>query len=265
MSEAIRVFGEPLETLPRDLYIPPEALRVWLESFEGPLDLLLYLIRKHRMDVRDIQMTVITEQYLAYMQMMQDQDISLAAEYLLMAATLTEIKARMLLPQPEEEDGEDLDPRAALVDRLLIYERTVKCARALAKQPQRDNGFALSDHFPPPQSVPLVKPQVEVSLLEAAMARLIRQQRLSRDHVVEEEVYSLGERVAQMEQQLHHDWQQLSRFYSAGEGRGGVVVSLMAMLELDRARVLQWRQEKAFADIHLRLRDANASAISPAH
>lgn len=257
MEQQILVFGEPLERLPKDLYIPPEALRVLLSAFEGPLDLLLYLIRRQNMDILDIEVALITEQYLAYLQMMETLDISLAAEYLLMAATLAEIKARMLLPRPPSIDTEDEDdPRAELAERLLAYARTVEAAEQLSCWARVDCGFALSAHQPPTDIVPVVKPSADTEKLLKVMTQIWQRQALRRAHEVEREVVSLSERVNRMEQQLREtqQWLNLQSFYQVQEGRVGLVISLMAMLELDRAQVIEWHQEEAFAEVLLRVR-----------
>ncbi|SUO94233.1 segregation and condensation protein A [Suttonella ornithocola] len=257
MQKQILVFGEPIETLPKDLYIPPDALRVLLETFEGPLDLLLYLIRKDNMDIRDIQVAVITEQYLAYMKMMEALDISLAAEYLLMAATLAEIKARMLLPQVENDEAmEEEDPRAALTDRLLAYAQTVKAAEKLAAWARVEDGIALSAYQPPEGIVPIIKPNADTEKLLQTIAQIWRRQALKRAHEVEKEAYSLAERIAKIEAQILaiQHWQPLVAFYHHEEGKAGLVISLMAMLELDRSQRLEWQQAEAFADIFIRPR-----------
>ncbi|SUO92032.1 segregation and condensation protein A [Suttonella indologenes] len=258
MQQQILVFGEPVKTLPKDLYIPPEALRVLLETFEGPLDLLLYLIRKQNMDILDIEVSLITEQYLAYMEMMQALDIDLAAEYLLMAATLAEIKARMMLPQRHDAESQEPDPRAELADRLLIYAQTLQLAERLADLARLDAGFALSAQQAPAGIVPIIKPARDVNKLQQMLAAIYERQALRRAHEVEREAYSLAERVEMMENRLQHQtgWHALQGFYHSDEGRPGLVVSLMAMLELDRAQVLEWRQEDAFAEVLLRARQA---------
>lgn len=259
MEQQILVFGEPLERLPKDLYIPPAALRVLLNAFEGPLDLLLYLIRKQNMDILDIEVSLITEQYLAYMRMMETLDISLAAEYLLMAATLAEIKARMLLPRPpSEENDPDIDPRAELAERLLAYAKTVKASELLAHWSRLDCGFALSAHQAPAHLTPLIKPNADTEKLLKTITQLWQRQALKRAHEVEREAVSLSERIQSMEQRLYEvqDWLNLESFHPHSEGKAGLVVSLMAMLELDRAQILEWQQAQAFADIYLRPRQA---------
>lgn len=256
MQQQILVFGEPIKSLPKDLYIPPEALRVLLETFEGPLDLLLYLIRKQNMDILDIEVCMITEQYLSYMKMMQALDIALAAEYLLMAATLAEIKARMMLPQQHDDEAEEADPRAQLADRLLAYAQTVQAAEKLAALARIDAGFSLSAVQAPNGIVPVIKPDCRVETLQQMLMAIYERQALRRAHQVERETYSLAERVEMMELRLQaqQGWHHLQNFYQAAEGRAGLVVSLMAMLELDRAQILEWQQEGAFTEVLLRLR-----------
>ena len=243
MEQQVLVFGEPVVQLPKDLFIPPDALRVLLETFSGPLDVLVYLIRKQNFDVLDIPVALITEQYLAYLEVMEQLDMALAAEYLLMAATLAEIKARMLLPRPPlPEDAEEApDPRAALAEQLLLYVQTGQAAEALAALPRVGAGTALSAH---------------AGKLAEMLRRLWLRHDLRRAHEVESEEFSLTERMDAMQARLrHHDgWQSLSSFCQAGEGRGGLVISRMAMLELDRSQLLEWQQKALFAPVDVRLR-----------
>lgn len=260
MEQLVLVFGEPLKKMPRDLYIPPDALRVMLGVFEGPLDLLLYLIRRHNIAIHDIPVALITEQYLAYIRAMREMDMTLAAEYLLMAATLADIKARMLLPQPELPPGEEEDdPRAELADRLLRYAHTADAARMLSTMARVDAGIALCAHTPPAAVVPRLKPEADAEHLAHIIRRLWFQHGLKRAHAVEHEAYSLAERIERIEAQLaaHHGWQAFAHSYHAEEGRAGVAVSLMALLELDRAQRLEWRQSEPFAAIFMRARHAD--------
>lgn len=258
MEQQVLVFGEPVVQLPKDLFIPPDALRVLLETFSGPLDVLVYLIRKQNFDVLDIPVALITEQYLAYLEVMEQLDMALAAEYLLMAATLAEIKARMLLPRPPlPEDAEEApDPRAALAEQLLLYVQTGQAAEALAALPRVGAGTALSAHVPPSGAQPLVKPPADAGKLAEMLRRLWLRHDLRRAHEVESEEFSLTERMDAMQARLrHHEgWQSLSSFCQAGEGRGGLVISLMAMLELDRSQLLEWQQKALFAPVDVRLR-----------
>ncbi|MDO4643784.1 MAG: ScpA family protein [Cardiobacteriaceae bacterium] len=259
MEQQVLIFGEPVTQLPKDLYIPPDALQVLLEAFSGPLDLLVYLIRKQNIDVLDIPVTLITEQYLAYLDVMEEMDMVLAAEYLLMAATLAEIKARMLLPRPPlDEAVEEEDPRAALVEQLLLYVQTGKAGENLSVLPRVGAGTALSAHVPPTGTQPLTKPTADAEKLADMLRCLWARYDLRRAHEVESETFSLAERMDTMQARLrhHHGWLSLSSFCQAGEGRSGLVVSLMAMLELDRSQLLEWQQAALFAPVELRLRGA---------
>ena len=259
MEQQVLVFGEPVAQLPKDLFIPPDALRVLLETFSGPLDVLVYLIRKQHFDVLDIPVALITGQYLAYLEVMEQLDMGLAAEYLLMAATLAEIKARMLLPRPplpDAETEEAPDPRAALAEQLLRYVQTGKAAEALAALPRVGAGTTLSAHVPPAAAQPLLKPPADAAKLAEMLRKLWLRHDLRRAHEVESEEFSLTERMDAMQARLrHHEgWQSLSSFCQAGEGRGGLVISLMAMLELDRSQLLEWQQKALFAPVDVRLR-----------
>src|SRR5689334_6370801 len=185
-----RVYGEPLNELPHDLYIPPEALEVFLETFEGPLDLLLYLIRKQNINVLDIPMAELTRQYLGYVEMMRRTQLELAAEYLLMAAVLIEIKSRMLLPRPKkDDDAEPEDPRAALVRRLLEYERMKKAAQLLADIPVAGRDFSLVEVYV--EEVVEKLPDVSVVDLSEAWRAILARARLTRHHRITREELSV--------------------------------------------------------------------------
>lgn len=258
MEQTVFLFGEPVTQLPPDLYIPPDALRVLLDTFSGPLDLLVYLIRKQNINILDIPVTLITEQYLAYLDLMEELDMNLAAEYLLMAATLAEIKARMMLPRPprNDDDEPEADPRARLAEQILAYIQTGKAAENLAALPRVGAGTALSAHLPPAGAQPVIKPPADAHKLADVLRKLWQRHDLRRAHEVENESYSLAERMDSMQARLrnHPGWQPLTAFCGAGEGREGFVVSLMAMLELDRSQLLEWQQAAPFAPVNLRLR-----------
>ena len=230
MEQQVLVFGEPVAQLPKDLFIPPDALRVLLETFSGPLDVLVYLIRKQHFDVLDIPVALITGQYLAYLEVMEQLDMGLAAEYLLMAATLAE--------------------------QLLRYVQTGKAAEVLAALPRVGAGTALSAHVPPAAAQPLLKPPADAAKLAEMLRKLWLRHDLRRAHEVESEEFSLTERMDAMQASLrrHDGWQSLASFCQAGEGRGGLVISLMAMLELDRSQLLEWQQPALFAPVNVRLR-----------
>lgn len=252
--DSARVRGEVLTEWPPDLYIPPEALEVFLESFEGPLDLLLYLIRKQNLDILDIPVAEITRQYMQYVELMRTLRLDLAAEYLVMAAMLTEIKSRMLLPKPETREEEEDDPRAALVRRLQQYERFRDAAGKLNEKPRlerdifiayaADAGTAAAQ--PPP-------PRVYLDSLVDAYHNAMEQARRNRDLVLGREVLSVRERMTLILAQLSEArFLRFEQVFTAAEGRMGLVVSLSALLELLRENMITVVQNEPFSPIHLR-------------
>ncbi len=248
-----RVSGQPLEQLPLDLYIPADALAIWLEQFEGPLDLLLYLIRKHNIDILEIPVARVTEQYLEYLALMKSMAIELAAEYLLMAAWLAEIKSRMLLPpEPRNDDEEEpLDPRAELVERLLEYERTTRAAGRLDKQPRRGRDwFDLS--IEPPERLPAPAVPSDLTGLIAAMQGLMREGIVRRAHHVRAEALSIRQRMTDILDALFDRTScELAEVFRPEEGRMGVAVTTVAVLELSRTHALDWSQESPFGPVTL--------------
>ncbi|WP_322522029.1 ScpA family protein [Guyparkeria halophila] len=248
-----RVSGQPLEQLPLDLYIPADALAIWLEQFEGPLDLLLYLIRKHNIDILEIPVARVTEQYLDYLALMKSMAIELAAEYLLMAAWLAEIKSRMLLPpEPRDDDEEEpLDPRAELVERLLEYERTTRAAGLLDEQPRRGRDwFALS--VEPPEHLPAPPVPADLAGLVAAMNGLLREGSVRRAHHVRAEGLSIRQRMTDILDALADRAScDLADVFHPEEGRMGVAVTTVAVLELARTHALDWSQEHPFGPVTL--------------
>lgn len=261
------VRGEPLEKLPEDLYIPPQALRVILEAFEGPLDLLLYLIRRQNLDILDIPVLLITEQYMRYIEAMQQLEIELAGEYLLMAAMLAEIKSRMLLPRPEPEEDEGGDPRAELVRRLQEYERYKQASESLEEMPRigRDL-FAVQL---PPQRLAIDKPlpQPELADLLHAFRDVMLRAELFSSHQIQREPLSVRERMSGILARLQQGERvAFVSLFDPGEGRLGVVVSFIAILELAREQLLAVHQEASFGEIHLSAagagsRDARADDV----
>lgn len=252
--DSARVRGEVLTEWPPDLYIPPEALEVFLESFEGPLDLLLYLIRKQNLDILDIPVAEITRQYMRYVELMRTLRLDLAAEYLVMAAMLTEIKSRMLLPKPETGEEEEEDPRAVLVRRLQQYERFRDAAGKLNEKPRlerdifiayaADAGTAAAQ--PPP-------PRVYLDSLVDAYHNAMEQARRNRDLVLGREVLSVRERMTLILAQLSEaKFLRFEQVFTAAEGRMGLVVSLSALLELLRENMITVVQNEPFSPIHLR-------------
>lgn len=252
--DSARVRGEVLTEWPPDLYIPPEALEVFLESFEGPLDLLLYLIRKQNLDILDIPVAEITRQYMRYVELMRTLRLDLAAEYLVMAAMLTEIKSRMLLPKPETGAEEEEDPRAALVRRLQQYERFRDAAGKLNEKPrlERDVFIAYAADAgtaavqPPP-------PRVYLDSLVDAYHSAMEQARRNRDLVLGREALSVRERMTLILAQLSEArFLRFEQVFTAAEGRMGLVVSLSALLELLRENMITVVQNEPFSPIHLR-------------
>jgi segregation and condensation protein A len=246
------VQGEAVTTLPKDLYIPPDALEVFLEAFEGPLDLLLYLIRRQNLDVLDVPIAEITRQYMEYIDLMQDLRLELAAEYLVMAAMLAEIKSRMLLPRPVEVEDED-DPRAELIRRLQEYERYKQAAEDIDHLPRvgRDL-FPVSVEAPEKQ---VVRKPPEISLQElllAAKEAITRADMFSHHHV-QMEPLSVRERMSRVLDSIGEiEFTAFSSLFTPEEGRMGVVVSLLAVLELIKESLIELVQSEPFAPIYIK-------------
>ena len=252
------VSGKPVLDLPKDLYIPPDALAVFLEAFEGPLDLLLYLIRRHNMDILDIDVSEITRQYMDYISAVESMRFELAAEYLVMAATLAEIKSRMLLPRQDSEDEDEIDPRAELIRRLQQYERFKKAAEDMDTLPRMERDtFAASAALPRlPSSQP--HPDVDLRELLLALQGVLRRADLFTSHQVEREVLSTRERMSHILAALQDDrFVSFERLFSPEEGRLGVVVTFLAILELVKEQLIEIVQAETFGPIHVRARAAN--------
>lgn len=251
-----RVRGEPVLSLPVDLYIPPDALEVFLEAFEGPLDLLLYLIRRQNLDILDIPIAAITAQYIEYVDLMTEVRLELAAEYLVMAAMLAEIKSRMLLPRPQGEEEEGEDPRAELVRRLQDYERFKQAAADLDALPRLERDLFPVQVQVPPGHVRRIPPDVDLRELLLAMREVLSRAELFTRHRVERESLSLRERMSWVLERLGHGGFVLfTDLFDVMEGRAGVVVSFLALLELIKSRVLEMAQTELFAPLHVRLRE----------
>jgi len=251
------VAGKPVLDLPRDLYIPPDALAVFLETFEGPLDLLLYLIRRHNMDILDIDVSEITRQYMDYISAVEAMRFELAAEYLVMAATLAEIKSRMLLPRQESEDDEESDPRAELIRRLQQYERFKKAAEDLDRLPRMERDTFTASAIVP--ELPSAQPHPDVDLRELLLALqgVLRRADLFTSHQVEREILSTRERMSQILSVLQDDrFVAFESLFSAEEGRLGVVVTFLATLELVKEQLIELVQAEVFGPIHVRARVA---------
>ena len=253
-----RLYGEPLLRMPTDLYIPPDALEIFLDAFEGPLDLLLYLIRKQNFNILDIPMAQVTLQYLKYVDQIRLHNLELAAEYLLMAAMLIEIKSRMLLPQRKSDDDEAGDPRAELVRRLLEYEQIKVAAYDLNAVPQLDRDFVRPQLFVEQSNVPSW-PEVDAGDLQRAWLDVLKRATLTQHHRISRAELSVREHMTAILRQL-----QSSRFVEFADlfqGKGGVpivVVHFVAMLELAKETLIEITQAEPFAPIYVRL------AYSPA-
>ena len=246
------VQGEPLTVVPQDLYIPPDALEVILEAFEGPLDLLLYLIKRQNIDILEIPLEETTSQYMKYIDLMQNLKIELAAEYLLMAAMLAEIKSRMLLPRPAESQDED-DPRAELIRRLQEYERFKTAAQNIDELPRVNREIHLT-HVELPE-IHQDKPLPEVDLRDILFAfkdAMARAEMYSHHHI-QREALSVRERMTNVLSAISADgFTDYTSLFSIEEGRRGVVVTLLAILELVKEQLIDLVQSEAFAPIHLK-------------
>lgn len=252
------VQGAPMLTFPQDLYIPPDALEVILEAFEGPLDLLLYLIRRQNLDILDIPIAEITEQYMEYVELMKGLRLDLASEYLVMAAILAEIKSRMLLPRPTPQEDEE-DPRAELVRRLQEYERFKQAALDLDALPRLGRDAFVTRAQVPPGQVRRLPPTVDLHELLLALREVLARADLYLSHRVERESLSLRERMAQVLERMQGvGFVPFVHLFELGEGRAGVVVTFLALLELIRDASIELVQPDPFAPIHARLRGAEA-------
>jgi segregation and condensation protein A len=250
-----RVYGQAIVELPRDLYIPPEALEVFLDTFEGPLDLLLYLIRKHNIDILDIPMAEITRQYMEYVDAMRLTQLELAAEYLLMAALLIEIKSRMLLPKPPaaaDDEGES-DPRAELVRRLMEYERMKLAAQRLDALPLLGRDF-LPVHVVTERTVHVPLPDVNAEDLRLAWLGLLSRAKASRHHRVTREQLSVREHMTRVLKRLKEtSFSEFGDLFEPALGVPALVVTLLAILELAKENLVALVQQSAFAPIYVRL------------
>jgi segregation and condensation protein A len=254
-----RLYGEPLFTLPTDLYIPPDALEVFLEAFEGPLDLLLYLIRRQNFNILDIPMASVTRQYLAYVDQIRKTNLELASEYLLMAAMLIEIKSRMLLPPKKTAEGEEPeDPRAELVRRLIEYEQMKLAAARLDSLPVIGRDF-LRAQVVIEQSLAPRFPDVDADELRAAWADILKRAKLNQHHHITREQLSVREHMSIVLRALQgRRFAMFEDLFDLTRGPQVLVVTFIAMLELAREHLLEVTQAEAFAPIYVRL------AYSPA-
>ncbi|RCS56516.1 segregation and condensation protein A [Parvibium lacunae] len=249
-----KLYGEPLFNLPQDLYIPPDALEIFLEAFEGPLDLLLYLIRKQNFNILDIPMAQVTAQYLGYVEEIRQRNLELAAEYLLMAALLIEIKSRMLLPVKKTDTGEDVDdPRAELVRRLLEYEQMKLAAQQLQAVPQAGRDFMRAQVYIEQSSVKRF-PDVNIADLQAAWNDILRRAKLNQHHKISREELSVREHMTQILRRLQNSrFLEFADLFDPSRGVPVVVVNFIAMLELSKEQLVEVTQAEAYAPIYVRL------------
>lgn len=249
------VMGKEITELPKDLYIPPMALEVFLEAFEGPLDLLLYLIRRQNIDILEINVALITEQYMAYIELMDAMQFELAAEYLLMASVLAEIKSRMLLPRSIDDVEDDDDPRANLIKRLQEYEQFKRAAENLDELPrlERDNWLGGAELPTLKQSIP--KPNVDMRELVIVFGQVLKRANLQQSHRVQREALSTRERMSFVLEVLKEkEFIPFVDLFSPEEGRAGVVVTFLALMELMKDSLIEIVQTKNFGEIHIRAR-----------
>ncbi len=247
------VQGEPLSEIPHDLYIPPDALKVFLEAFEGPLDFLLYLIKRQNLDIVNIPVARITEQYMRYIDLMDDLQLDLAGEYLLMAAMLAEIKSRMLLPRPGEEDEDEDDPRAELVRRLQEYERYKQAAEELDSLPRYEREiFGTIVEFPDRKSSQQ-EPEVAMQTLLEAFAEVLARADMYTHHRIQREALSVRERMIMILDKVNaEDFTDFKELFAIEEGRGGVIVALLAILELLKDALIEMVQNENNGPIYVK-------------
>ncbi|WP_437343301.1 segregation and condensation protein A [Rhodanobacter lycopersici] len=250
------VRGEPVLQMPQDLYIPPDALEVFLEAFEGPLDLLLYLIRRQNLDILDIPIAEITRQYMEYIDMMREtMRLELAAEYLLMAAILGEIKSRLLLPRPPAEEGVEEDPRAELVRRLQEYERFKRAAEDIEALPRMERDTAIAQADTGERNVIKLPPPLDLKEMLLALKDVLHRAELFGHHAIKREALSVRQRMGELLGRLEgHAFHRFETLFDVSEGRLGVVVTFLAMLELAKEMLIEIVQEAPLAPIYLKAR-----------
>ena len=247
------VHGEPLSEVPTDLYIPPEALKVFLEAFEGPLDFLLYLIKRQNLDIVNIPIAQITEQYMRYIDLMDDLQLDLAGEYLLMAAMLAEIKSRMLLPRPIDENEDEDDPRAELVRRLQEYERYKQAAEDIDALPRYEREiFGTIAEFPDRKSTQQ-QPDVSMDSLLRVFAEVLARADMYTHHRIQREALSVRERMTMVLDKINaEDFIDFKELFGVEEGRGGVIVALLAILELLKSSLIEMVQNEINGPIYIK-------------
>jgi segregation and condensation protein A len=240
--------------LPKDLYIPPQALEVFLETFEGPLDLLLYLIRRENLDILEIKVAEITEQYMGYIDLMSALQLELAGEYLVMAAMLAEIKSRLLLPRPTDADEDEDDPRAELIRRLQEYEQIKTAAEKVDELPRLERDIHLAHATRPELVREHADPEVDLKEVLVALAQVLRRAEMFEHHAVQLEPLSVRERMTSVLARVNdtRDFVSFSNLFTPEEGRRGVVVTFLALMELLREALIEFVQNEAFGPIYVR-------------
>ncbi|MGA9420879.1 MAG: segregation/condensation protein A [Rhodanobacteraceae bacterium] len=247
------VRGQPLLQMPQDLYIPPDALEVILDAFEGPLDLLLYLIRRQNLDILDIPIAEITRQYVDYIELMHVLKLELAAEYLVMAAILAEIKSRLLLPRPPTEEEFEEDPRSELIRRLQEYERFKKVAEDIDALPRQERDFSPASVFVADRNVIRLPPPVELRELLLALKDVLNRAELFERHAIQREVLSVRNRMSDVLRALGDgEFHRFESLFSTDEGKHGVVVTFLALLELAKDLLIEITQAETLAPIYLK-------------
>jgi segregation and condensation protein A len=253
------VNGEPVTQMPKDLYIPPQALEVFLEAFEGPLDLLLYLIRRQNLNILDIPLAEITRQYMHYIEVMTDLQLELAGEYMVMAATLAEIKSRMLLPRPKvDQDGNEEDPRAELVRRLQEYERFKRAAESIDALPRLERDVWATSAELKDRKVVRLLPQITLQEMLIAFKEVVVRSEMFAHHHIQRERLSVRARMGDILSTLEHSsFVEFVRLFRPEEGRMGITVTFVAILELVREGLIDIVQAEPFAPLHVRAAGSN--------
>ena len=247
------VLGQPVLEIPKDLYIPPDALEVILDAFEGPLDLLLYLIRRQNLDILDIPVAEITRQYVDYIQAMHEMRFELAAEYLVMAAILAEIKSRMLLPRPPSEEGVEDDPRADLVRRLQEYERYKKAAEDLDSLPRQERDTAVVSAYVPDRAEIRLPPPVDIREMLLALHDVFKRAELFTQHAIKRDALSVRQRMGELlERMAGGAFHRFESLFTVEEGKLGVVVTFLGLLTLAKEQLVDIVQEAPLAPIYVK-------------
>jgi segregation and condensation protein A len=261
------VDGTPMTQLPLDLYIPPDALEVFLEAFEGPLDLLLYLIKRQNLDILDIKVAEITRQYMDYIDLMTEIQFELAAEYLVMAAVLAEIKSRMLLPRQGDEEADEEDPRAELIRRLQEYERFKQAAIDIDDLPRTEREFWIGSADVPKIDKPRPLPDVQLQEMLVVLARVLRRAERFASHHIALEPLSTRERMSTILDRVNQSRGQFVSFvslFTAEEGKAGVIVTFLAMMELIKESLLEIVQTEPYSPIHVKAKSASVEETDAA-